>query len=49
MMRSIPFILAAFAFNTPAVAQSWEDDSYPEYAISIRSGPKCPPVETRSS
>jgi hypothetical protein len=35
MVRSILFILAAFAFNAPAVAQSWEDYSYPEYAISI--------------
>jgi hypothetical protein len=35
MIRSIPFILAAFAFNAPAVAQSWEDYSYPEFAISI--------------
>jgi hypothetical protein len=35
MIRSIPFILAAFAFNAPAGAQSWEDYRYPEYAISI--------------
>ena len=35
MIRSIPIILAAFAFSTAAVAQSWEDYNYPEYAISI--------------
>jgi len=35
-MRSIPFIfLAAFAFSPPTIAQSWEDYSYPEYAICI--------------
>ena len=34
-MRSIPFILAAFAFSAPALAQSWEEYSYPEYAISV--------------
>ena len=34
-MRSIPFILAAFAFSAPALAQGWEEYSYPEYAISV--------------
>jgi hypothetical protein len=35
MIRPIPSILAAFAFNAPAAAPSWEDCGYPEYAISI--------------
>ena len=34
-MRSIPFVLAAFAFSAPALAQSWDEYSYPEYAISV--------------
>jgi len=34
-MRSIPFLLLAFAFSAPALAQSWEEYSYPEYAISV--------------
>ena len=34
-MRSIPFVLAAFAFSAPALAQSWDECSYPEYAISV--------------
>jgi hypothetical protein len=44
-MRSILFILAAFAFNAPAVAQSWEEYSYPEYAISV-AFPASPQIET---
>jgi hypothetical protein len=44
-MRSIPFILAAFAFSAPAVAQIWEEYSYPEYAISV-SFPARPQIET---
>src|SRR5215467_14055479 len=44
-MRSIPFILAAFAFSAPAVAQSWEEYSYPEYAFSVVF-PTNPKVET---
>jgi hypothetical protein len=44
-MRSIPFILAAFAFSAPAVAQSWQDYSYPEYAISV-AFPASPQIET---
>jgi len=45
MIRSIPIILAAFAFNASAVAQSWEDYSYPEYAISV-AFPASPQIET---
>jgi hypothetical protein len=45
MMRSIPLILAAFAFSAPAVAQSWEEYSYPEYAISV-AFPASPQIET---
>ena len=44
-MRSIPFILAAFAFSAPALAQGWEEYSYPEYAISV-AFPVNPKVET---
>ena len=44
-MRSIPFILLAFAFSAPAGAQSWEEYSYPEYAISV-SFPAKPQIET---
>jgi hypothetical protein len=44
-MRSIPSILAVFAFSTPAVAQSWEEYNYPEYAISV-AFPAKPQVET---
>jgi hypothetical protein len=43
-MRSIPFILVALAFSAPAVAQSWEEYSYPEYAISV-SFPASPKIE----
>jgi hypothetical protein len=42
-MRSIPMILAAFAFSAPAVAQ--EEYSYPEYAISV-AFPASPQIET---
>jgi hypothetical protein len=44
-MRSIPLILATFAFSAPAVAQSWEEYSYPEYAISV-AFPASPQIET---
>jgi len=44
-MRSIPFILAVFAFSGPAVAQSWEEYTYPEYAISV-AFPASPKIET---
>jgi hypothetical protein len=44
-MRSIPFVLAAFAFSAPALAQSWEEYSYPEYAISV-AFPTNPKIET---
>ena len=44
-MRSIHFILATFAFSAPAVAQSWEEYSYPEYAISV-AFPASPQIET---
>jgi hypothetical protein len=44
-MRSIPFILAAIAFSAPAIAQSWEEYSYPEYAISV-AFPAGPKIET---
>jgi len=44
-MRSIPIILAAFAVSAPAVAQSWEEYTYPEYAISV-AFPASPKIET---
>lgn len=44
-MRSIALILAAFAFSALAVAQSWEEYSYPEYAISV-AFPTSPQIET---
>ena len=44
-MRSIPFILAALAFSAPAVAQSWGEYTYPEYAISV-AFPSSPKIET---
>jgi hypothetical protein len=44
-MRSIPLILAAFAFSAPALAQSWEEYSYPEYAISV-AFPATPQIES---
>jgi hypothetical protein len=45
-MRSLPFILAAFAaFSAPAIAQSWQEYSYPEYAISV-AFPASPQIET---
>ena len=44
-MRPIALILAAFAFSAPAVAQSWEEYSYPEYAISV-AFPAGPQIET---
>jgi hypothetical protein len=44
-MRSIPLILVAFAFSAPAAAQSWEEYSYPEYAISV-AFPASPQIET---
>ena len=44
-MRSIPLVLAAFAFSAPALAQSWEEYSYPEYAISV-AFPTNPKIET---
>jgi hypothetical protein len=43
-MRSIPLILAAFTFSAPAVAQSWEEYTYPEYAISV-AFPASPQIE----
>jgi len=38
-------ILAAFAFSAPALAQSWEEYSYPEYAISV-AFPATPQIES---
>ena len=34
-MRSIPFIVAALVASGPAAAQSWEEYSYPKYALCL--------------
>ena len=34
-MRIIAFAVAAFVVSGPAAAQSWEEYSYPEYALSV--------------
>ena len=34
-MRSTPIIFAVFVLGSPAVAQSWEQYSYPDYAFSV--------------
>ena len=44
-MRLIPLAAAAFVASTPAVAQSWEEYSYPEYAISV-AFPATPQIES---
>ena len=44
-MRIMAFAVAAFVASGPAVAQSWEDYSYPEYAISV-AFPASPQIET---
>jgi hypothetical protein len=44
-MRIMSFAVAAFVASGPAVAQSWEDYSYPEYAISV-AFPASPQIET---
>jgi hypothetical protein len=45
-MRIIAFA-AALVVSGPAAAQSWEEYSYPEYAISV-SFPANPNIETTS-
>ena len=44
-MRSILFMVAAFAFSAPAAAEGWEEYSYPEYGITI-TFPATPQIET---
>ena len=34
-MRSIPIVLSVFVLGSPAVAQSWKEYSYPDYAFSV--------------
>jgi hypothetical protein len=43
-MRMIAFVLAAAAVSGPAVAQSWQEYRYPEYAFSVVF-PATPKVE----
>jgi hypothetical protein len=45
-MRSTPIILAVFILGSPAIAQSWEKYSYPDYAFSV-DFPAKPLVENR--
>src|SRR5258708_7469110 len=44
-MRMIALAAAALVLSTPAVAQSWEEYTYPEYAFSVVF-PANPQVET---
>jgi hypothetical protein len=44
-MRSIAFILAAMLTSTSAVAQSWQEYSYADYAFSV-AFPAKPQIET---
>lgn len=34
-MRMIAFVLAAFVVSSPAVAQTWQEYSYPDYAFTV--------------
>ena len=45
MMRPIAFVLATFVASAPAVAQGWEEYSYPDYAFSV-AFPANPQVDT---
>jgi hypothetical protein len=44
-MRVIPFVFVAFVTSSPALAQSWEEYAYPDYAFSV-AFPANPQVET---
>ena len=44
-MRFIAFALAAFVASTPALAEGWQEYSYPDYAFAV-SFPATPKVET---
>jgi hypothetical protein len=44
-MRLIVFALAAFVASSPALAQSWKEYSYPDYAFTV-AFPADPRVET---
>jgi hypothetical protein len=46
-MRSTPIVLAMFILASPAVAQSWEEYSYPDYAFSV-DFPAKPLIENRT-
>jgi hypothetical protein len=46
-MRSTPIILAVFILGSPAVAQTWKEYSYPDYAFSV-DFPAKPLVENRT-
>ena len=44
-MRVIPFVFAAFAASSPALAQGWEEYAYPDYFFAV-AFPANPQVET---
>jgi hypothetical protein len=46
-MRSTPIVVAMFILASPAVAQSWEEYSYPDYAFSV-DFPAKPLIENRT-
>jgi hypothetical protein len=46
-MRSTPIILAALILGGPAIAQTWEEYSYPDYAFSV-DFPAKPVTENRT-
>ena len=44
-MRLIALVLAAFVVSSPAVAQSWQEYSYPDYAFTVVF-PTAPQIQT---
>ena len=46
-MRLIPLVVAAFVASGPALAQSWQEYAYPDYAFAIAL-PDVPQIENRT-
>ena len=46
-MRLIPIVAVAFVASGPALAQSWQEHAYPEYAFAMAL-PAAPQIETRT-
>jgi hypothetical protein len=46
-MRSTPIVLAVLILGSPAVAQSWKEYSYPDYAFAV-DFPAKPVIESRT-